>query len=283
MNNGNIFANKILNEITMFAQANKEVEALGLGGSWGMKREDSIADLDLFFLIDNDATESFLSDLQQFASIQSPILIDSVSSGRIGFGLIVYQVMYDGVVCDFFIDTRDSLKPHPLRKYSYVIVDKTGYYTSLITSTKSNNLCFDDRREFNELVRQFWFDCEKTYRALKRNHLWNALYYLNRLRLALFRIIRLSSNQIFIPDKPFKYFEIDFPPSTTMDLEKSLAVYNNKSIHNAYKFTIFKFIEEAYRYAVDHDIKWYIQSNDRLTTISSRWIDQACNENKDRK
>lgn len=268
-------AKEKLSQIVRFAKEHQNVEALGLGGSWGMKREDNFADLDLFFLVDEGATKSFIEDIQNFASNLSSIIIESISPGSTGFGIMLYQVMYDDIVCDIFIDTRNSLKPHPLRKNSCILVDKTGYYTSFIASVKSDDLRFDVNTEFDQVVRQFWFDSEKTYRAIRRNHMWNALYYLNRLRIAMFRMIRLSSNKIFIPDKPFKYFEIEFSAAITKDLEQSLAIYTPQSIQAAYQFTIQKFRKEAFQYAMDHDIKWYIQLNEKLKTISLKWIDDT--------
>lgn len=266
----------MLTRLCELARADERVLGFGLGGSINKLTADDFADIDLFFLVGENRLQEFIHDLPHIAAQLGQVVFDfdkHAAPGPHAYYLHLYKALYpDMTCCDFHVNTPASLTPHPFRKYTHVLVDKTGYYTRFTEEQTRASLQFDPDREFRCAARRFWFDAEKLYVALQRHDLWQAQHYLHELRLALFRMARLNHAMLSWPDYPCRDFELEFGRSVAESLAPSLAGYSARQVWAAYRFCCHCFQDGAHLYAIDHSCDWYLAAEQGVSRIVQRWL-----------
>lgn len=230
----------------MEQQRPPEIEAYGLGGSFGeQQRADRYSDIDFFLLVTDAEAEKFMRSFQEFATLfgrpllyRGPIFIPNY-----GYS---FSVLYDPFICcQFNVNSRCSLTAGPIRKYTRVLFDETGYYSDFTTTQL--NQSFDLTEIFQASCSLFWFRVINVWRDLSRGQYWYAIQHMYDIRRQLFILLRLKLNKhpAEFDRLVEKNLEEDLGEDVCVSLAAALPQYDRESISKALIFSAQKHKEEG--------------------------------------
>lgn len=267
---------QIIDAMKEIASKDPRCVALILGGSFGRGDVDRYSDIDFWLAVnDNRALESLLADMPSLMGTVGNPIFSVTQSDLPGFGVCMYRVVFDNMVlCDIHLNTISSLRPCPSRNRNYVLIDKTGLYVQNTQRQPEIDTRISIEEEFEHILGWFVFDSSLVFRRLMKGELWSAIFYLNRCRVLLFKLLRLyvGSESIF-RERPDREIEKDIPFHLRKGLEKSLPDYSTQSISQAFEFTVSCFLRLAHELAEREDLISDLTRAGTVTQILEYWCD----------
>jgi len=232
------------------------VEAFGVGGSHGKNGSaDRYSDVDLFILIKESEADKFINSFFEFTTLfGTPLLFRGpVYVPNYGYS---FSVLYEPFICcQFNVNTRATLTPGPIRKYTRILFDEDGFYKSF-TKTQSKE-SFDLGTVFQTSCSFFWLRVINVWRDLGRGQLWFAIRHMADVRQQLFVLERLKTGDI-----PADFFfvernlEKDLGEDVCLSLAAALPTYGKGSITESLIFSVRRYTEEAPAVAQDLGVKY---------------------------
>ena len=207
---------KVLEIIVQEAKKNKNILALGIGGSFARKENDFLSDIDLYIITSQDSASAYSDIVNKFSTYLPKVLNYNNLGIHQGFGYL-YQISYElSLMVDYNFNTINSLHSHPTWRNRTVIYDKTSEFEKFI-QTEKNKWTNDELYKYHydllpKLTNIFWQDSYlKAYKSIFRGNLLSAIRYQQRMKEILFYLIRLHFRLYAnVPDYPFKNVESDF-------------------------------------------------------------------------
>ncbi len=263
---------KIIDHYLAISKKDQRVLAVGIGGSGFHSGMDEYSDIDFFVLVKRNSILPYMVELSKTARKIGEVCIEDTLGAKEGFGNRRYWVILSNLLrVEFNIDSWATLEPHPFRKFTQILLDKDGSYTKFISEASKNN--FDKKNEMSRIAKEFYFTCDKVYVNLSREHLWAAIFYVERLRYLLCQLLRINKNHLIWPQRPLKKFEKDFSQKTCEDLRNSLIEYDKIPIWNAFKYLMGKFESETVYFADKNNLEPVI--NDQEAFILKKWLNRS--------
>lgn len=263
---------KIIDNYLAISKKDQRVLAVGIGGSCSSSGMDEYSDIDFFVIVKRNSILSYMVELPKTAKKFGEVCIEASLGAKEGFGNRRYWVIFSSLLrVEFNIDSWATLGPHPFKKFTQILLDKDGSYTKFISESSRNK--FDKKIELSRITKEFYFTCDKVYVNLSRNHIWAAIFYVERLRYLLCQLLRINKNHLIWPQRPFRKFENDFSQKTCENLRNSLIEYDKISIWNAFKYLIEKFESETVYFGDKNGLERVI--NDKEAFVLKKWLDRS--------
>lgn len=233
-----------------YSKKNKNIKAVGIGGSFACNEADRWSDIDLYPLISQNLQISKANFIIEDWAFKNKKFISSCERGfKNGFGFVVQCIFYPLIKIDLNINNVKSLTQHQLWKNRRILFDKDGLFESFLSQQKTlwdiKQIKKDYENSYIRFQDMFWIEYIKAYKCVQRKSYWSSIFYIDRLREILFHFIRLYYN-IYSdnPDRPFKSMEKQFNNSlNNKELNKTLPTYSKQSISNCL-FHIVQLFEE---------------------------------------
>lgn len=250
-----------------------EIEAFGVGGSLGKgESADKYSDIDFFILVNEADASKFMEAFYDFAALfGKPLLYRGpVHVPNYGYS---FTVLYEPLIfCQFNVNSRHSLTPGPIRKYTRIIFDENGYYTDF-TKTQSEER-FNLATIFQSSCSLFWFRAVNVWRDVSRGQYWYAIRHMYDVRQQLFVLMRLKLNKHPADFNRFveKNLEEDLGDDLCLSLAPALPHYEKDSISKALVFSVQRYKEEAPRLAQALGVDYPAAAADLISELVYRLL-----------
>lgn len=178
----------IVDRFLAACQADEQIVAAFLGGSYAEEKADKYSDLDLFFITTDQAYETFLAERESFIRrLGKPLFLEDF--GRSHGYMVIFS---NGADCEIWFGCESKF--HDIHGGAYkVLLDKKGILTGEVFP-----IHVADQTEQIKILRQqldwFWHELSHFIKAMARRQHWFAYGQLEVLRQICVNLARLRYN-----------------------------------------------------------------------------------------
>jgi predicted nucleotidyltransferase len=181
----------IMNRFIAACQADEQVVAAFLGGSYARDADDAYSDLDLYLITVNEAYEDFFAGRKAFIrQLGEPVFLEDFHGGDADF---VFFTFPDGIEVELGLGREGHF--HHIHGGRYkVLLDKKGILAGIVflgyEPTRAEQI-----ETLRRLVSWFWHDLSHHFiTPMARGQIWSAYGALEDLRLTCVNLARLRQN-----------------------------------------------------------------------------------------
>jgi Streptomycin adenylyltransferase len=210
------------------ANTDPRVVASFIGGSLATGTFDRYSDIDIYFVVDPSAYESFHSEVSSLLnSFGTLVYLDQHRD--FGFDLVLFMFK-NGVKGEIGLGTTQNLKDMHRGPFK-ILVDKTGVLKD-VEFPLPPPLTGKDLREYVEhQLRWYWFWYGRLLSSCARDHLWSAELSLSSMRGRAFSLLKLVYQSNHHPEGV--RFEASIPTSLQKELGATLPVFTSDSFRTS--------------------------------------------------
>jgi hypothetical protein len=231
---------ELIRAFVNFAERDKSIRAVGVGGSFARGDADRWSDVDLYPIIEHMlSVPDILLQVEEWSRSMGDSITSCNRGYKFAFGLVIQVVFPPLVKIDFNINDLNSLQSNQMWRNRRALLDKEGHFNDFLANQRSYwtdaEVKSDLKKQLPQLQKMFWIEYAKAYKCVQKKDLWSAVFYLQRLREILFSTIRAYHEIPSLnPDRPYKGAEIQMGDIVkTEDLFQTLPSYSLGGISSA--------------------------------------------------
>lgn len=178
----------IVDRFVAACQADQQIVAAFLGGSYADGKADQYSDLDLYFITTDEAYEYFVAERERFIRrLGDPLFLEDF--GKTHGYMVIFS---NGADCEIWFGRESNF--HEIHGGAYkVLLDKKDILTGEVFPSQ-----VADPTKQTEILRQqldwFWHELSHFIKAMARKQLWFAHGQLEVLRAKCVNLARLRYN-----------------------------------------------------------------------------------------
>lgn len=196
---------EIIEKFVTACQADDRILAAFLGGSYAAGKADRYSDLDLYFIVTDEAYEPFISEREKFVHVLGEPLFLEDFGVRHGY-LIIFA---NGAEAEFWFG-RESHFTHIHEGPYEILLDKKGLLSDVVFPPYTADL--DEQTEvLKKQLAWFWHELSHFLKAMGRKQLWFAYGQIEVMRKICVNLARLHYNfaDAYLGDGGEPYFKVE--------------------------------------------------------------------------
>jgi hypothetical protein len=176
-------------QIRLLKRLSPPIEAVGIGGSYGIRSPQYLSDLDFFIFLPSARFFTHLNLLKRSLVHRHAVAALPEPDFHPGFGFRLSYIFANGASIEYFVNCRETLNPDPMRAKTRIIFDRTGNFSRVIESISEDKGLLE-KKLVERVAHDYLVELVKIRKFAVRKEIVPLYLRLDRLRRILLAVDR---------------------------------------------------------------------------------------------